>query len=310
MSEDIGSSPQVDSIHESLMNILPDDGLNFGQSIEEPVSETKLELPQEPKEPETRVEPQKEDSEPVQTETEETEFEYEKNGVKYKIPAELKDDLLRQSDYTKKTMELAEKRKALESEEPPALQEIKAKLSQYEQLLGQAVAQDQQTDWVKLLETDPVEYLRQKELSESRAREWQQVSAKRSQEYAQQMRQTLTQEWEQLLAKQPSWKDEAVWKADREKLNSFLQSSGYKPEEINSAVDHRALILADKARRYDELMKAKTETVKKIEKLPPKIERAGVPSANDSQGNQSAMRSLRETGSVDDAAAVIRGLLG
>lgn len=302
-----GSSPQEDSIHASLMNILPDDGLNYGQSEEESVGEP---APQPASQPEAKAEEQAPEAKQDAPASEEAEFEYEKNGVKYKVPAELKDDLLRQSDYTKKTMELAEKRKALETEEPPALKEAKEKLSKYELLLGQAVAQDQQTDWIKLLENDPVEYLRQKEIADARAREWEKVSAQRNEENATKMRQTLTHEWEQLIAKQPAWKDEAVWKADREKLNGFLQESGYKPEEINSAADHRALILANKARLYDELMKAKTEAVKKIEKLPPKVERAGVPSANDSQGNMSAMQALRQSGSVDDAAAAIRGLMG
>lgn len=41
------------------------------------------------------------------------EVEYE--GKTYKLPEELKDALLRQSDYTKKTMSLAEERKGLES---------------------------------------------------------------------------------------------------------------------------------------------------------------------------------------------------
>lgn len=43
------------------------------------------------------------------------EFEVEYEGKTYKVPAELKDALLRQSDYTRKTTDLAEQRKAVEA---------------------------------------------------------------------------------------------------------------------------------------------------------------------------------------------------
>jgi hypothetical protein len=46
-------------------------------------------------------------------EPEEVEVEYE--GKAYKLPPELKDALLRQSDYTKKTMTVAEERRAIET---------------------------------------------------------------------------------------------------------------------------------------------------------------------------------------------------
>ena len=42
--------------------------------------------------------------------------EVERNGKKYRIPKDLKDDLLRQDDYTRKTQEVAESRRALEAE--------------------------------------------------------------------------------------------------------------------------------------------------------------------------------------------------
>ena len=55
-----------------------------------------------------------EDMEPDEPEEELDETEYE--GKTYKVPKEIKDALLRQSDYTRKTQELAEIRKAAEFE--------------------------------------------------------------------------------------------------------------------------------------------------------------------------------------------------
>lgn len=48
--------------------------------------------------------------------TEEELAEIDRDGKKYKIPAALKDDFLRQSDYTQKTQKLAEDRRAFEEQ--------------------------------------------------------------------------------------------------------------------------------------------------------------------------------------------------
>ena len=65
---------------------------------------------EQPEEPEPEAED--EDAEP-QASVEEVEYE----GQTYSVPTEIKDALLRNSDYTKKTQELAEQRKALEHSE-------------------------------------------------------------------------------------------------------------------------------------------------------------------------------------------------
>jgi hypothetical protein len=57
------------------------------------------------------------DSEKEQPEDEEEEFEeVERNGKTYRVPKALKAELLMQADYTRKTQELADQRKALEAE--------------------------------------------------------------------------------------------------------------------------------------------------------------------------------------------------
>lgn len=63
------------------------------------------------------AEAEAEDSEQEQPEEEEEEFEeVERNGKTYKVPKALKAELLMQADYTRKTQELAEARKAWEAE--------------------------------------------------------------------------------------------------------------------------------------------------------------------------------------------------
>lgn len=288
-----GNSEQ--STIDNLMKILPEDGLNVGQS-DEPEVETK--------QPETEQKAAEVKEESKETESDEVEIDYD--GNKYRVPKELKDAFLRQQDYTKKTTELAEQRKAIP--EPQVVEEYKQKLTHYESLLGEQVKADEKIDWAKELETDPIGALQKKFQAEARAAEWKQVSAQREKENTDRMRQTIAHEATQLLAKRPEWKDEAVWKADKEKFNASLIKDGFKPEEIQSVTDHRLLIIADKARKYDELMTQKTEVAKKIEKLPPKVERPGV--SPEGQVNKTAFDKLRKTGSLDDAAATLASLMG
>lgn len=288
--ENAGDSEQATI--SNLMNILPEDSLTFGQSEES----------EEPKQPETKEEPKPE----VKAEAEPDELEIEYEGNKYKVPKELKDAFLRQQDYTKKTMELAEQRKA--TPEPKVIEEFQQKLTRYEALLGEQVAAEEKIDWVAELEKDPIGALQKKFQADARAAEWKEISAKREQENADRYRQMVQHEATQLLAKRPEWKDQAVWNADREKISASLKEAGYSEDEVKSIADHRAFIIADKARKYDELMAQKVEVAKKIEKLPPKIERPGVP--EESQVNRTARDRLRKTGSLDDAAAALVGLMG
>lgn len=87
--------------------------------------------------------------------SEEVEFE----GVKYKVPAPLKDALLRQADYTKKTQELAEERKAIKAEREAVQQASAEEMSARANLtlIDQQIAQFHKVDWNAYNDQDPFE---------------------------------------------------------------------------------------------------------------------------------------------------------
>lgn len=91
-------------------------------------------------------------------ETEEVEHE----GQKYKIPKAIKPLLMFQGDYTRKTQDLAEQRKAVEAEKEAVANQAKAG-REYVQELAQVVAIDnalkrfEQVDWQRLDAEDPVQ---------------------------------------------------------------------------------------------------------------------------------------------------------
>lgn len=303
METDTSDAAAVDR----LMEILPEDTLNVGQ--EEPAGAAKPEAKAEA--PAAEKEEVKAQDTNAQSTVADEDVEIEIKGERYKVPPALRDSIMMHADYTKKTMDLAEERKALEAlkaNASPEIEPLRQKLTHYEALLGQQLVTDQKTDWMKLLREDPIGYLEQKELADKRAVEWQQLTAKKNEEYQQKFSQTLAHEAQQLVAKRPEWKDVAVWNADFEKMKPSLRSAGFSEQEINNAVDHRMILIADKARKWDELQTSKTEVAKKIEKLPPKVERPGV-GGNEGQANQAAMQRLRKTGDVDDAAAALRALM-
>jgi len=96
------------------------------------------------------------ESAPVEGEPEEGE-EIEHEGRKYLVPKALKPLLLMQADYTRKTQEVAEQRRAVLAERQALQQTSQAELDTYARattLAGQ-LAQYQQVDWRAWHDSDP-----------------------------------------------------------------------------------------------------------------------------------------------------------
>ena len=166
-----------------------------------------------------------------------------------------------------------------------------------------------QTDWNALLEQDPVEYLKQKNLAEQRQVQLQQVNQQRQHIALQQQaeaqesyRTFLQQQQEELLNKLPTWKDEAKAKAEREALKSYLQKEGYEPSAIDGISDHKAVILARKAMLYDQMIAKASAATKKVAALPAKVERPGVAESGNTDRRGALYQNLRKSGSVEDAS--------
>lgn len=84
--------------------------------------------------------------------------EVERDGKMYRVPVDLKDDFLRQSDYTRKTQELAAERKELASLKERVQQAGEAEVTAKAQVIAieAAMQQYQNVDWDALEAQDPV----------------------------------------------------------------------------------------------------------------------------------------------------------
>lgn len=225
---------------------------------------------------------------------------------------------LRQADYTRKTMETAEARKAAEAEASKA----KAERDQYaEKLQHFAIQQNgtihelQSQLTEELLTSDPVEYLklertlhaRQAQLQQAQ-QELQQIGLQQKHEQEQSAQSYRAQQLEALQAKLPEWKDPAKAKAEAEQIKDFLTAQEFTPEDIAQLGDHRLILLARKAMQFDALQAKAREAVKKVQAAPAKVEKPGNSQVVSTDGRTRAMKRLSETGSLHDAAALFGAL--
>jgi hypothetical protein len=215
----------------------------------------------------------------------------------------------RDADYRNKTKEVSAQRQAVEAERQSVVQERERALQVVERFqaeLGQLLQPN--IDWNALLESDPAEYLRQERAYNQRLAQYNQAEQAKqylqSQQAAEQnkhLQARVQTETENLLKALPDWKDAPKAKAGKEAIKGFLQTYGYSEAEIGTIVDHRAIVIADKARKYDELMNKAKLTQKKVASLPSRVERPGN-SESRPDGRADAIKRVGKTGSITDAA--------
>lgn len=226
---------------------------------------------------------------------------------------------LRQSDYTKKTMEAAEQKKTATAE----IQRTQAERQQYgvnlqkmaAQLEG-ALQEQGKIDMQSLLENNPVEYLKQQHLWQQRQAAYQQNIQQQSQlaqieqaEKASARESFLVEQRDQLLAKLPDWKDPAKASAEKAAISKYLIDQGFEPAALENITDHRAVLLGRKAMLYDAMMAKANAAAKKVQAAPQRVVRSGVADSGKPDGRSAAMTRLGKTGRVEDAAAVFAQFL-
>jgi len=242
------------------------------------------------------------------------------DGKDVEVPlSELRNGYQRQADYTRKTMEASDTRKAAEAQIAQALQERQAyaqNLQRMQVQLESTLQQQQQINWEELLQSDPVEYLRQQHQAQARQAQLNQVYAEQqkvaSLQQAEQahIRQSyLAQQQDELLAKLPDWRDEAKAKAEKTALRDYLLESGYDRQTVDTITDAKAVLLARKAMLYDQMVGKASAAAKKVSALPQRVERPGQGENPGLDRRSSAYQRLSKSGRAEDAAALFATIL-
>lgn len=295
----------------------------------EGVEQESLEAEAPEAEPQTEETEEVEEVEATEEEQEDDETE-EEEQPRYKVKAagEEKevtlDELVKGyqlgADYTKKTTEVAEQRKANEAERA-AIEEAKYARDTYAQRL-QAIeqfitSQTPQEDLSYLKENDPIGYaVKVAELSEKKD----QLNAIRAEQYrigqiqqseqAQAMQQRVAQEAQKLTAVLPEFSDPTKGETVRKEIRNYGKTLGFTDEELSQVYDSRHVVTLHKAMMYDKLQKSKPSVTKKVNEAP-KMLKAG--SANTKANNKETIKKqsqqLRSSGKVRDAAALFEQFL-
>lgn len=234
---------------------------------------------------------------------------------------ELKRGWLRQSDYTKKTQEVAQARQQVE-QQYQALEQHNQVIAEHLSLALNVVeprlAELAQTDWDTLASTDAYEYAEKKaqyEQAQARYSRLQQAAqqtvAQEQARQAQAKAQYLAAEQQKLQMALPDLADPKQGPKIARAIRDYALSAGLSEKEASNITDHRLVVMLNKARMYDELNQSSlTAAKKKLGKSPKKVARAGQPSSKAEQTSRkkSQIRSrLKQTGSEDDLVALLMG---
>lgn len=192
-------------------------------------------------------------------------IDYDFNGETIKVPKKIKENLMMHADYTKKTMELAEQRRAFEAQQAQTQQlnqEYVQDLAKL-QAFDDRIAQFSQVNWSELIQQDAATAQRLRveldQLRDGKEQLKQELGAKHQKRQIEQQ-QAFAKQYEEgqrvLAEKIPNWGPEVA-----NNLVNHAATYGFSAQEAQQIGDPRAVQILHDAMLYRQLMaKQKTAT--------------------------------------------------
>lgn len=290
------------------------DGADALAALRQPQEQTKESGEQthdtdEPEVTEEGVEP-----EPQEADGESEESEEEESGVVQitlptgsKITAdEAAKGYLRQDDYTRKTQALSQKESQFQAQSAEYVQRLQGVFKEVVSLLPP------EPDWAARVDEVGSDQAMKEQIQWNKH---QNVLAKARAEIQQQNQMAMAHAQikarEALLAGEfePAWKDPKALSSAMEGVSNYLSSYGYPSEVLTQLADPNIAVIAEKARRYDELQKAKPEAKKMLKDKPkPMKPGAKMQETGRERDTKSAMNRFHQTKTQDDALSVLARL--
>ena len=229
---------------------------------------------------------------------------------------ELTSGYTRQSDYSKKTGELANQRRAMQQQADAIQQER----SYYSQVLGNArsnaeaqLEEYKNIDWDALRQEDSLLFMQRRDEMrdleksiEDNGKEQQKLAAQAQQYQVQKFNHDVEEGRKQLLGIMHDWND----KTSKE-VREFGLGMGFSSEELSGITDHRSMAVLRKAMLYDNIQNSQPAK-KKVKAGTPKYVKSGVSKTKSdvsAKKRSDKQKQLRKSGSVDDAASMIYDML-
>ena len=248
-----------------------------------------LETPQEAKaegDTDTPIELHK-----VKVDGEELEVDYE----------ELKKGYSREQHYQKKAKELAKDRESIESKTT----ELDSKIQDAQLIINDELAKLDSPEFKALKEDDPEQYLREMDRVNSKVEKFNKLKASRDAELQAKTDKLVAKERAALLEVFPEWSDSEVMNKEAAVLLKTMEDMGYSTNELESLTDHRMFVLANKAKKYDEIQNANLEAKK--EKTIPKAAKPNASRTVNPEDTKvkSARDMFKKSGNWKDAAKLL-----
>jgi hypothetical protein len=299
---------ETEQVSEDVVNeeeVIEDEVIEDDEIVEDEIEEDAEELQEDQVEEEESEQPQ---LYTIKVDGQDTEVTLE----------ELQNGYSRQRDYTRKTQELAEQRKAIEAQQ----QEVSQKDAIYSQLLPRMESTlkgelENEPDWNALYEADPIAYVREKDIWNEKKQKLQavQAEAQRVQQESQVEQQKKLQQFveygnQQLLDQIPEWQDNEVASKEKMSIRDYgVSVLGYTPQEMDSVYDYRVLLGLRNA-----WLQHKTQQATKVK---PTEKKAAARTARPGTSNvpksttpvKRARQKLAKTGKVQDAAKLFEQLI-
>lgn len=253
-----------------------------------------------------------EDDQPEEV-AEDSDEEVEYEGKAYKVPKELKEALMRQADYTRKTQDVADQRKAVEERMQVLQQQEQALAKTFDKRVELKGIQDrlsqfEQIDWQGLADSDPVQatklnlaYQQLQRQANGIYGELQQVQQASEQLTQQQRQQMLVEAGKDLAQRIPNFDAKA-----QETLVKYAKEFGVTDDELRlvSEIQPNAkyLHILYEATQWRALQAQKPQAMKKVAEAPKTIKSEAQQSR---RPNRAAFDRLKNNGRVEDLAALL-----
>jgi len=224
------------------------------------------------------------------------------------------------ADYTKKTQEVAEQRKAIEAEQQAIVEakQVRDTYAQRLQAIEEFLQQDSETpeSLAAMKENDPIGYAekvadmteKKEQLAQVRA-EQQRLAQQQQAERQQNMAKHIQQEAQKLSQVLPEFSDPTKGEQIRNEIRNYGKSVGFTDQELANVYDSRHVLMLHKAMQYDKLQKSKPSVTKKVAKAPKMVK----PGTKVKEGNRDLrkkqMNKLKQTGKARDAAALFENFI-
>jgi len=224
------------------------------------------------------------------------------------------------ADYTKKTQELAENRKAVEAEARAILEAKQVRdtyaqrLQAIEQFLTQG--QDSPEDLAAMKENDPIGYAvkvaelteKKEQLAQVRA-EQERIAQQQQADRQQEMAKLVQQEATKLSQVLPEFSDPTKGEQIRNEIRNYGKSVGFTDNELSQVYDSRHVLMLHKAMMYDKLQKSKPAVNKKVAQAPKMVKSGTKVKEGNRDIRKQQLNKLKQTGKVRDAAALFENFI-